>query len=204
MIGRLTGSIAECSPDRVLLDVSGVGYAVRIPLSTYYVVSNGNGRTCSLHVYTHVREDTLQLFGFATQDERATFELLISISGIGPRTALAILSGIGVDELRQAVSARDRVRLEKIPGVGRRTAERMLLELEHRLSRAAPARTPAPGHAPRTPARARDFEDACSALANLGYAMPAAERAVREASDELGPDVALAALLKGALAHLAR
>jgi len=203
MIGRLTGEIVECAPDRVLLDVAGVGYAVQIPLSTYYVVSDRAGQAVSLHVHTHVREDVLQLYGFASREERAAFEMLIGISGVGPRLALAILSGIGADELRHAVREQDRARLQQIPGVGKKTAERLLLELRDRLERAgsgAVARNPVGHAAARTSARG----DAVSALTNLGYSLEVARQAVDAASQELGEGASLESLLKAALARLVR
>ena len=111
MIGRLTGQIVECRPDHVMLDVAGVGYYLEIPLSTFYPLCETPRSTATLHVHTHVREDALKLYGFFTHDEKATFELLIGISGIGPRVALAFLSGIGIDELHRSIQDQDRARL---------------------------------------------------------------------------------------------
>ena len=203
MIGRLTGTILEYSPNEVLLDVAGVGYALQIPLSTFYAISggNGSGKRASLHVHTHVREDTLQLYGFAELRERAVFEQLIAISGVGPRLALAILSGIGVAELGSAVERQDRERLQKIPGVGRKTAERLLLELRDRLARSGLAATADPAVRPSSGQReaATPRGDAISALVNLGYRPDPAARAVDRARDALGPSADLEALLKAAL-----
>jgi len=210
MIGRLTGVLLECRPDHVLLDVAGVGYELQIPLSTYYTLAAGEDRPRTLHVHTHVREDALQLFGFSSSEEKRTFELLIGISGVGPRLALAFLSGIGVEELRQAVLREDRARLEKIPGVGRKTAERVLLELRDRLSgsmrgrRGASSRSavepmPIPA-APQIDMR----EDALSALVNLGYTRDAAGRAVdRVLGGSLPEGWTLEFLLRAALGELA-
>jgi len=201
MIGRLTGNVLACSPGRVLLDVRGVGYDVQIPLSTYYTLSHDSATAVSLHVHTHVREDALQLFGFASQDERAVFELLIGISGVGPRLALAILSGIGVDELVGTVRERDRSRLQKIPGVGKKTAERLLLELRDKLQDRGTAALRGAAAADLSGRRS----DAVSALVNLGYSRDAAGRAVDHAAESQGAaELTLEQLLRAALAGLVR
>ena len=177
MIGRLTGKVSSCAPDLVLLDVHGVGYEVRIPLSTFYrLASAGSSGAVSLHVHTHVREDAWQLFGFATLEERSAFEQLIGISGIGPRIALAVLSGIGVDELRQTVWRGDRERLQRIPGVGRKTAERMLLELRDKMGLEPAADEDGARVVVGLPGSVE--ADAISALVNLGYSQRLAESAV--------------------------
>jgi len=207
VIGRLTGNVLECAPDRVLLDVSGVGYLVLIPLSTYYGISAAGAEPVSLHVHTHVREDILQLYGFGSREERSAFEVLIGVNGVGPRMALAVLSGIGVDELRLAVEEQDRARLQQIPGVGRKTAERMLLELQDRLERVAGTATsdrtdvPAGQTGSAVPVRTARA-DALSALTNLGYSRDRAERAVTAAERSLGDTPSLEALLKTALGRL--
>jgi Holliday junction DNA helicase RuvA len=198
MIARLTGSLAECRPDGVVIDVGGVGYGVQVPLGTYYELSRARGPV-TLHVHTHVREDALALYGFATADEKTTFETLLAVSGIGPRVALAVLSGIGVAELRECIVVQDRARLQKIPGVGRKTAERMLLELRDRLAPDAatvPTRAAAAGGGSRA--------DALSALANLGYSADAAAQAVDSVLFDHGRDAALADVLRAALGKLAR
>lgn len=203
MIGQLTGKVLTCTPDRVLLDVTGVGYLVHIPLSTFYSLTHDRGVIVTLHVHTHVREDALQLFGFATLEERATFERLIGISGVGPKMALAILSGIGVGELRGAVKIQDRGRLQKIPGVGRKTAERLLLELRDRLGFEPVA--DGEGGAAIAEAGGGVRADAISALTNLGYSGSVAGRAVDRAlaSDE-GAALPLEEVLRGALSGLVR
>ena len=197
MIGRLTGTILDCAPGQVLLDVSGVGYALQIPLSTFYVLAEGSGRPASLHVHTHVREDALLLFGFASLEERGAFERLITISGVGPRLAIGILSGIGVDELRIAVEQQDRARLQKIPGVGKKTAERVLLELRDKME------APVPEAGQRVGSDGTELganrADAVSALINLGYPRDRASRAVESAAVELGSRAAVEALIKNAL-----
>ena len=202
MIGRLTGKVLSCPPGQVLLDVAGVGYDVQIPLSTFYTLSTAPGPTVSLHVHTHVREDALQLYGFATREERAAFEQLISISGVGPRMALAILSGIGADELRAAVCRGDRQRLQRIPGVGKKTAERVLLELKDKLGVGEIAEA---GERPVAAAPAGGVEsDAISALVNLGYSREVAGRAVASAAGSSEEAATLESVLKGALAGLVR
>jgi Holliday junction DNA helicase RuvA len=133
MIGRITGLLAEKSPPLVLIDVNGVGYEVDVPMSTFYNLP-GLGERVVLLTHFVVREDAQLLYGFLTAGERATFRLLVKISGVGPRTALSILSGLSVDELSQAVAAQDTARLVKVPGIGKKTAERLLLELKGKLA----------------------------------------------------------------------
>ncbi len=205
MIGRLTGHVVEISPGSVVLDVGGVGYALQIPLSTFEALAGRHAAGVSLHVHTHVREDSLQLFGFATRDERWAFEHLIGISGVGPKTALAVLSGIGARDLERAVSDGDREMLQRIPGIGRKTAERILLELKDRLGPEAPAGR-GKGGAGEAAAEGRVSlrADAVSALVNLGYSRDAAARAVDAAIDGEGASGSLAAVLKGALRGLMR
>ena len=132
MIGRITGTLAEKSPPHLLIDVSGVGYEIDVPMSSFYNLP-GLGERVTLLTHFVVREDAQVLFGFLTHDERTTFRLLVKISGVGPRTALSILSGLSVDELAQAVSLQESGRLVKVPGIGKKTAERLLLELKGKL-----------------------------------------------------------------------
>ena len=205
MIGRLTGRIVECTPGSVLLDVGGVGYFLHIPLSTFYPLSQGASPTTTLHVHTHVRQEALLLFGFATKGERMTFERLIAISGVGPKIALAVLSGIGVDDLEIAVRNGDRDKLQRIPAVGRKTAERILLELKDRLDREGRS-SRKPGKMKTVPAPAADGlgADAVSALCNLGYSADSASSAVETASRELAADATLESLLRASLRVLVR
>jgi len=205
MIGRLTGRIVECTPGSVLLDVGGVGYFLHIPLSTFYPLSQGASPTTTLHVHTHVRQEALLLFGFATKGERMTFERLIAISGVGPKIALAVLSGIGVDDLEIAVRNGDRDKLQRIPAIGRKTAERILLELKDRLDREDRS-SRKPGKAKTAPAPAADGlgADAVSALCNLGYSADAASSAGETASRELAADATLESLLRASLRVLVR
>ena len=132
MIGRITGTLAEKTPPHLLIDVNGVGYEIDVPMSSFYNLP-GLGERVTLLTHFVVREDAQVLFGFLTHDERATFRLLVKISGVGPRTALSILSGLSVNELAQAVSLQESARLVKVPGIGKKTAERLLLELKGKL-----------------------------------------------------------------------
>jgi Holliday junction DNA helicase RuvA len=207
MIGRLTGTVVECTPNALVLDVGGVGYALQIPLSTFYAVRGHDAAPVSLHVHTHVREDSLLLFGFATREERSAFEHLISVSGIGPRTALAVLSGIGAADLERAILESDRESLESIPGIGRKTAERVILELKDKLDRSTGAgrRGASLTRSVPEPLPSRGLRaDAVSALENLGYRRDAAARSVDAALRELGEEAPIDELLKGSLRKLVR
>jgi len=170
MIGRLTGRLASKSPDHVLLDVGGVGYLVHIPLSTFYELPDMES-PASLWVHTHVREDTLALYGFLTERERSLFLLLLGVAGIGPRVALTVLSGIPPAELAVALRNQDVRRLVAIPGVGKKTAERMVLELAEKAASFAAEAAPEASAAVAA-------EDVISALVNLGYRKGEAEKAV--------------------------
>jgi len=191
MIGRLTGVIAEKSPPQVLVDVNGVGYELDVPMSTFYNLP-GIGERATLLTHFVVREDAQQLFGFLTNDERSTFRLLVKISGVGPRTALSILSGLSVAELAAAVSRQESGRLVKVPGIGKKTAERLLLELKGKLGTdlGLPAATAT------TDAQA----DIVQALVALGYN----EREAAAALKALPPDVAVSDGIKLALKALNR
>ena len=169
MIGRLTGRLATKAPDQILLDVAGVGYLVHIPLSTFYELPEVE-KPASLWIHTHVREDALSLFGFLTERERSLFLLLLGVAGIGPKVALTVLSGIPPSELVAALRKQDVRRLVAVPGVGKKTAERMVLELSEKVAAFAEE---AP---PETAAVAA--EDVISALVNLGYRKTDAERSV--------------------------
>jgi Holliday junction DNA helicase RuvA len=172
VIAHLRGRLFEKHPNRIIVDVAGVGYDVSVPLSTFYGLGDA-GSPIELRIHTHVREDALALYGFATRLEQDLFERLIGISGIGPKVALAILSGIEPPDLIRAIGQGDVARLTAIPGVGKKTAERMVLELKDRLPRAAAA-TPAGEPPPASSLR----DDLLSALMNLGYHRPLAEKAV--------------------------
>jgi holliday junction DNA helicase RuvA len=170
VIGRLVGRLATKATDHVILDVGGVGYLVHIPLSTFYDLPEAES-PASLWIHTHVREDTLALYGFLTERERALFLMLLDVAGIGPRVALTVLSGIPPADLIEALRGQDSRRLMAVPGVGKKTAERMVLELAEKAAKFA-AEPGAPG--PPTVAA----EDVVSALVNLGYRKVDAERAV--------------------------
>jgi Holliday junction DNA helicase RuvA len=179
VIGHLQGSILRKAPQELLLDVAGVGYRVLIPVSTFYRLGD-EGAPASLRIHTHVREDALQLFGFATETEEVLFSRLIAVSGVGPKLALSILSGIEAPELVHALRRGDVARLVRIPGVGKKTAERLVLELRDKM----PAVFAGAGGetATATPSPASTLaDDLVSALANLGYSRPEVEKGVERA-----------------------
>lgn len=206
MIGRLTGRLADCTPGRVVLDVHGVGYDLQVPLGTFYRLSGRDGQECTLLVHTHVREDALVLYGFATDAERTTFQHLLAIGGVGPRLALAVLSGIEPDDLARAVRESDRSRLQKVPGIGRKTAERILLEMRDRLDRVARRSPDGRSEEARagTPADRGVRSDAVAALVQLGYAGDAAAGAVDGVLRDSGADAPIETVLRSALAKLVR
>lgn len=177
MIAHLRGTLLEKHPNQAVVEAGGVGYDVAIPISTYSALPEA-GREVRLRIYTHVREDTLALFGFLTREEKLLFERLISVSGIGPKLAVTVLSGLPAADLAAAVRAGDVSRLRRIPGVGKKTAERIVLELRDKLPASAEAAAAAPG--PGAALTALD-QDVLSALLNLGCAPAAAETAVRKA-----------------------
>jgi Holliday junction DNA helicase RuvA len=191
MIARLHGTLVAKGPQHVVLDVHGVGYGVSIPLSTFYRLPD-EGAELSLLVHTHVREDAISLFGFLTADEKNLFERLIAVSGVGPKLALAILSGIEPPDLVQALRSGDVARLVRIPGVGRKTAERLVLELRDKL----PPPEQGPTRATASASGAR--EDLLAALTHLGYSRPEAERALVRAQEDQ-PDGRFEALLRRSL-----
>ena len=198
MIAFLRGRVLEKHPNRIVVDVNGVGYDLYVPLSTYYDVGDA-GAEISLRVHTHVREDALQLFGFLTSLEQLLFERLIGISGIGPKLAIAVLSGIDSRELVASVQRADVARLTRIPGIGKKTAERIVLELKDRLRDVAPADESAAQ--PSSGDQLRD--DLVSALENLGYHRPVAEKAVDAVRARNGA-TNFEDALKGALRELMR
>ena len=180
MIAHLKGILLSKSTDTIIIDTSGLGYEVFIPLSTFYTLPDEEGQEVSLHIHTHVREDAFLLFGFSTVLEKKIFKLLISVSGIGPKLAINILSGIGPDFLLEAIARGDVARLQSIPGVGKKTAERISLELR---DKAQTTRSDVDLPPVKT-AFHKDEEirqDALSALVNLGYSAKAAGKAVEKA-----------------------
>jgi holliday junction DNA helicase RuvA len=198
MIARLSGILVEKQATRLVVDVRGVGYDVQVPLSTFYHLPEPGGEV-TLRIHTHVREDALSLFGFATELEQQLFERLIATSGIGPKLALAVLSGIDPADLVRAVQTGDIGRLTLIPGVGKKTAERIGLELKDRLPQALPADLAAGGAGGEMTVRA----DVLSALLNLGYHRPLAEKAVDAALKAPG-EASFERVLRDALRRMTR
>ncbi len=200
MIAHLDGILIQKTTQSVIVDNGGIGYEVFVPLSTFYALPDKDERV-GLHIYTHVREDALILFGFKSPLEKEIFLMLISVSGIGPKLAINILSGIGPDDLLEAMAHGDALRLQSIPGVGKKTAERIALELKDKAlgvrgdSEAPPAKIV-------TDEDKRIFNDALSALLNLGYPPKSAKRAVEKALNRV-KDVSLENLIKEALRLLA-
>jgi holliday junction DNA helicase RuvA len=180
MIGQLRGRLAEKRPNQVLVDVGGVGYMVLVPLSTFAALGELHTEV-TLLIHTHVREDALALYGFVSSREKHLFELLISASGVGPSLALKILSGMSVEELVPAIRGSDLARLTKIPGVGRKTAERMVVELKDKLETVV-----VEAERPAASSPAGVEADVVSALINLGYDARVAERTVEEARTDSG------------------
>jgi len=197
MIAALRGTLLEKHPNRIIVNVGGVGYDVQVPLSTFYAIGDAGGEV-SLRVRTHVREDAIALYGFLTVLELDMFDRLIAISGIGPKLALAVLSGIEAGELVRAVRGQDVARLTRIPGVGKRTAERIGLELKDKLP-STPSSEAAAGGASGGDLR----DDVMSALVNLGYQRAAAEKAV-DAEIEKSADADFQDVLRGTLRRLMR
>lgn len=196
MIAHLRGELLKLAPNEALVDVGGVGYKVHIPLSTYYELQHLEaGAPVELHIHTHVREDSLALFGFRTELERLLFEKLIGISGIGPRLAQTVLSGMSPGDLIASVGSGDVKRLSSIPGIGKKTAERMVVELRDKVADLAEATA-------ASPAPAADG-DLVQALVGLGYKPAAADRAVSAATKE-NPEAEFADLLRLALKRLSR
>jgi holliday junction DNA helicase RuvA len=198
VIAHLRGRILEKQPTRIVVDVGGVGYDVAVPLSTFYGLGEP-GTDVALRVHTHVREDALALYGFATALELDLFNRLIGISGIGPKLALAVLSGIEPPDLVGAIERGDIARLTAIPGVGKKTSERIVLELKDRLPRVHAVEAPG-GAAAASGLR----DDLLSALMNLGYHRPLAEKAVDAALKTIGRDAGFERTLKQALREVAK
>ncbi|MFN0140019.1 MAG: Holliday junction branch migration protein RuvA [Pyrinomonadaceae bacterium] len=202
MIAYLSGKLLEKQANVAIVDVGGVGYEVSIPLSTFYELGDV-GSDVSLRIYTHVREDAIQLFGFKTLRERDLYLRLISVQGIGAKSGITMLSGMSADEIIMAIRTNDLARLTSIPGVGRKTAERLVIELRDKVGDLsgegsvldAASRTALPADAV--------FEDALSALINLGYQRSAAEKALQKAAQE-GTEISVQKLLRRSLQILAK
>jgi Holliday junction DNA helicase RuvA len=199
MIGRLSGVLLEKAPPSVLVDVGGVGYEVDVPMSTYCELPDAGAKVVLLTQFI-VREDDQSLYGFLTAGERDTFRQLIRISGIGARIALAVLSGMSVDEFAAAIAGQQVTRLVKIPGIGRKTAERLVLELKDKLNQLEPVS--GGGATPRRASGSGAAGDLVSALVNLGYRSAQAEAAAAAVVERLGEATPLEALLREALKAL--
>jgi len=207
MIAHLSGTLLSKQPTTAIIDVGGVGYEVAIPLSTFYEIGE-NGSPAQLRVYTHVSQDAIRLFGFKTARERELFLQLISVNGVGPGLAIKLLSGMNADEMIAAIRTNNLVRLVAIPGVGRKTAERLVVDLRDKvaaltspaLEEEFAAKAAAAGVA-SSPDSMRD--DAMSALANLGYQRAAAEKATKNAIDE-GGELSVEVILRRSLRSLAK
>ena len=202
MIARIRGTLVDKHPGRIVVDVGGVGYEMTIPLSTYRDLGE-TGSPVDLHVHTHVREDALALFGFGSRLEKELFVRLIAVGGVGPKTAMALLSGLGAADLVEAVRQRDVRRLATVPGIGRKTAERITIELADRIE----ALTLAAGVVATRPAARALRDDLASALENLGYNARSADEAAAaamKAEAAAGGAPAFEGLLKRALKMLAR
>jgi Holliday junction DNA helicase RuvA len=200
MITRLRGELIAKSPTEVVVDVNGVGYGVHIPVSTFEKIGDLHS-TVQLYTHLHVREDLLQLYGFATDEERAVFRLLISVTGIGPKMAQGILSGISVSDLRSYLASGNTAALISIPGVGRKLADRLVVELREKMGRLDTGGT---GTAFPADAQGSMRSEAMLALTSLGYNRAVAERALRAALEELsGNSPTVEGLIKAALRHAA-
>ena len=194
MIALLTGKVAFKSPAFIIMDVNGVGYRVQIPFSTYYDLPDEGG-TVSLNIYTHVKEDSISLFGFRTPAEKNFFQLLISVSGIGPKMGKDILSNIQVEDLGQAIVRGDLARLSAIPGIGRKTAERLVLELKEKVLKLDVSPAAKEGSGPVISPDLKD--DVASALVNLGYKDVVVNKTL--AGIKIPPDASMETVLKQAL-----
>jgi Holliday junction DNA helicase RuvA len=197
MIAWLSGVLRHKAIDSLIIDVGGVGYEVTVPLSTFSRVPE-TGDPVALHVHTHLREDSLSLFGFSTELEKEVFLLLLGVSGIGPKIALSVLSGLSLDDLLLAIHGSDDSRLCSISGIGKKTAARVCLELKDKVKHLAPlSRSAEQAGAPRS----GSVDDAISALVNLGYKRPQAEEAVKRVHQGR-PDIATAQLIRESLGEL--
>jgi len=207
MIAHLSGTLLSKQPTAAIIDVGGVGYEVSIPVSTFYELGE-NGSPAQLRVYTHVSQDAIRLYGFKTARERELFLQLISVNGVGPALAIKLLSGMNADEMIAAIRTNNLVRLVAIPGVGRKTAERLVVDLRDKIAALSSpaleeefaAKAAAAGVA-SSPDSMRD--DAMSALANLGYQRAAAEKAIKNAIDE-GGELSVEVVLRRSLRSLAK
>ena len=195
MIAHLKGQLTYKSPEHTIVDVNGVGYLVFTPLSTYYALPS-IGQTVSLKVHTRVREDEFKLFGFLTEEEQTIFQKLITINKVGPRLALGILSGMSPKDLLSAVMNNDYAKLSTIPGVGKKTAERLTMEMKDKLADMTLEMDCSTDY---IPTKQGFYDDALSALLNLGYKKPEAEKALKPIYNQSGKDASLEELIKESL-----
>jgi len=203
MIAFLSGKLLEKEANTVILDVGGVGYEVTIPLSTFYELGE-IGSDVQLRIFTHVREDALQLFGFKTSRERELYLKLLSVQGIGAKSGITMLSGMSADEIIGAIRTDNLARLTSIPGVGRKTAERLVIELRDKVGELVSGVSRAASDGTAGAAATDDvFEDALSALVNLGYQRNAAEKALQQSAKD-GTEISVQKLLRAALQRLAK
>lgn len=205
MIAHLSGTLLAKHATSVIVDVGGVGYEVTIPVTTFYDLGE-LGEAVRLQIYTHVREEALQLFGFRTLRERELFTLLISVSGIGPKSAVAMLSGMSADEIVTAIRQSNYARITSIPGVGRKTAERLVIELRDKMAAlSSPALEEQIAAGGPTAAQSEDAlrEDTLAALLQLGFPKPAAEKAITSGIQE-GGDLSVEMLLRRSLRQLSK
>ena len=202
MIAYLSGKLLEKQTNTAIVDVGGVGYEVSIPLSTFYELGDV-GSDVSLRIYTHVREDAIQLFGFKTLRERDLYLRLISVQGIGAKSGITMLSGMSADEIIMAIRTNDLARLTSIPGVGQKTAERLVIELRDKVSELSGDGTVLDAASRNALPADAMFEDALSALVNLGYQRNAAEKALNQAAQE-GTEISVQKLLRRSLQILAK
>jgi Holliday junction DNA helicase RuvA len=202
MIASLTGRLAFKAPTYLVLDVHGVGYEVFIPLSTYYGLPNLNEST-SLSVHTHVREDAIQLFGFLTSQEKDAFVLLTSVSGVGPKLALSILSALPVSDLISAIQSGNIEKLTTVPGIGNKSASRLVLELKDTVGKLHSSDLAAASDSPRQGQDAT-FDDALSALVNLGYRSQDAKEALKQVKNSNPESIVLKDMIRESLKELAR
>ena len=201
MIAFLTGRLAFKAPTHLTLDVQGVGYEVHIPLSTYYALPNLDDIT-ALNIHTHLREDAIQLFGFLSKSEKDSFLLLTTVSGIGPKLALSVLSSLPVTELIHAIQTEDVEKLSTVPGIGKKSASRIALELKDKVGKIQPAAVQVP--VSDTAGIDGPFEDALSALVNLGYRPQDAREALKRAIKASEEPLVLKQLIREGLKELAR
>lgn len=201
MIAFLTGRLAFKAPTHLTLDVQGVGYEVHIPLSTYYALPNLDEVT-ALNIHTHLREDAIQLFGFLSQSEKESFLLLTTVSGIGPKLALSVLSSLPVTDLVHAIQTEDVEKLATVPGIGKKSAGRIALELKDKVGKIQPG--PVRASASDVPGLDGPYEDALSALVNLGYRPQDASEALKRVTKAAASPIVLKDLIREGLKELAR